>query len=311
MSDTPLLQSDTHHPDEEALFPIREVSRQTGVNSVTLRAWERRYGLIKPLRTSKGHRLYSTEHVTRVQCILEWLDRGVAISRVRELLDRPEPAAALVDDTDNTWQLYFTQMHTAVKSFNENRLDDALNQALALYPVESVVQRLIQPLLTQLQQEWLNLPVGAALEKQFLFGYLRTKLGMRLFHANRTQPGKTLLLAGLTSDTEEVELLLQGAIASALGFRVISLGTAIPIREIPLALDHTQADALLLHSDQRLDRSMVLSELPRLRQLYPHLAIAMHGHCSQIHQQAFAELAIQTSTEAPHLLMRKLLQPGS
>ncbi len=41
-----------------ATIPIREISRLTGVNSVTIRAWERRYGLIKPLRTNKGHRLY-------------------------------------------------------------------------------------------------------------------------------------------------------------------------------------------------------------------------------------------------------------
>ena len=44
---------------EEELYPIRTVSSLTGVNSITLRAWERRYGLIKPVRTPKGHRLYT------------------------------------------------------------------------------------------------------------------------------------------------------------------------------------------------------------------------------------------------------------
>ena len=48
---------------DEGWLPIREVARQTGVNAVTLRAWERRYGLIVPQRTPKGHRLYSAEHV--------------------------------------------------------------------------------------------------------------------------------------------------------------------------------------------------------------------------------------------------------
>ena len=38
---------------------ISEVCQQTGVAAVTLRAWERRYGLIKPKRTPKGHRLFS------------------------------------------------------------------------------------------------------------------------------------------------------------------------------------------------------------------------------------------------------------
>ena len=42
---------DAPHRQEE-LFPIREVARLTGINPVTLRAWERRYGLIQPVRTS-------------------------------------------------------------------------------------------------------------------------------------------------------------------------------------------------------------------------------------------------------------------
>src|SRR3546814_18236862 len=60
-------------------LPIREVARQTGVNAVTLRAWERRYGLIVPHRTPKGHRLFNAEHVQRILSILTWIDRGVAV----------------------------------------------------------------------------------------------------------------------------------------------------------------------------------------------------------------------------------------
>lgn len=40
--------------DSEGLYPIREVARLTGINPVTLRAWERRYGLIEPKRTEVG-----------------------------------------------------------------------------------------------------------------------------------------------------------------------------------------------------------------------------------------------------------------
>ncbi|MGB8712343.1 MAG: MerR family transcriptional regulator, partial [Onishia taeanensis] len=80
------------HPADTPLYPIREVSRLTGVNSVTLRAWERRYGLIRPQRTAKGHRLYAYEDVERVEHILQWLNRGVPVSQVRELLDQPAPA---------------------------------------------------------------------------------------------------------------------------------------------------------------------------------------------------------------------------
>ena len=62
----------------EDLLPIGELARRTGVNPVTLRAWERRYGLLKPQRTAKGHRLYPLEQVERVEAVLAWLGQARA-----------------------------------------------------------------------------------------------------------------------------------------------------------------------------------------------------------------------------------------
>lgn len=75
----------------DGLLPIREVARITGVNAVTLRAWERRYGLIVPLRTAKGHRLYDDTHIERIRDIVTWLNRGVAVSQIRTLLGTSTP----------------------------------------------------------------------------------------------------------------------------------------------------------------------------------------------------------------------------
>ncbi|MGB1092845.1 MAG: MerR family transcriptional regulator, partial [Oceanobacter sp.] len=68
-------------------YPIREFARITGVNPATLRAWERRYGIIRPLRTEKGHRFFNEDHVARVRQILYWLEQGYPIRQVRLLLD--------------------------------------------------------------------------------------------------------------------------------------------------------------------------------------------------------------------------------
>lgn len=61
-------------PEPEGLFPIRTVAQLTGVNPITLRAWERCYGLIQPVRTAKGHRLYSAEDIHTIRRILGFLD---------------------------------------------------------------------------------------------------------------------------------------------------------------------------------------------------------------------------------------------
>ena len=97
MSNTP--GTDYSQALAEGWLPIREVSRITGVNAVTLRAWERRYGLIVPHRTAKGHRLFSTEHIQRIQQILLWLNRGVSVSQIKPLLNAP-PTLAPAPDSD-------------------------------------------------------------------------------------------------------------------------------------------------------------------------------------------------------------------
>jgi MerR family transcriptional regulator, light-induced transcriptional regulator len=84
--------NDTDIPPGDGLFPIRHVCAETGINPVTLRAWERRYGLIRPLRTPKGHRLYSAEDIERIRRILSLLEEGVAVSQVNRVLRHDAPA---------------------------------------------------------------------------------------------------------------------------------------------------------------------------------------------------------------------------
>ena len=81
--------------EQEQLFPIREVARLTGVNPVTLRAWEWRYGLIVPTRTESGHRLYSMTDIERVRSIFGWIGRGVAVNEIGTLLPRAAPLQTL------------------------------------------------------------------------------------------------------------------------------------------------------------------------------------------------------------------------
>ena len=61
-------------------IPIRLLSELTGVAATTLRAWEKRYQLLTPRRTTKGHRLYSQQDVALVKEIVAKLQAGISIS---------------------------------------------------------------------------------------------------------------------------------------------------------------------------------------------------------------------------------------
>ncbi len=209
--------------------PIREVARITGVNPVTLRAWERRYGLIVPRRTAKGHRLYDDSHVQRIQSIVSWLNRGVAVSQVKQLLDARQ-SINLAEH--NQWGGLHDEMMRAVGGLNERQLDDAFNRALALYPPRTLCRHLLLPLLLSLEQRW-HSPFGADLERAVFQSWLRTKLGTRLYHANRQHHGAPLLLLNLCEQRFEPGLWLCAWLVSSAGCPVDLLEWPVPLNELP------------------------------------------------------------------------------
>ncbi len=73
-----------------AYYPIRIVSSETGVNAITLRAWERRYGLITPKRTAKGHRLYTEQDIRLIRQVVALLNRGIPISQAQAMINNGE-----------------------------------------------------------------------------------------------------------------------------------------------------------------------------------------------------------------------------
>ena len=74
-----------------AYYSIGEVAERCGINPVTLRAWQRRYGLLKPQRSEGGHRQFDEEDVQRIEEIKRWIDRGVSVGKVKALLEGHQP----------------------------------------------------------------------------------------------------------------------------------------------------------------------------------------------------------------------------
>jgi len=251
---------------DDAVYPIRTISNLTGVNAVTLRAWERRYGLIKPQRTAKGHRLYTAHDLERIRQVLALLDQGVAISQTRRLLDQPIAAAARSEaDGADVWQDYQDRVLDALQSFDEVSLDNTYNDALSLYPVELVHERLVTPLLRLLGQRWKATPGGVA-EEHFFSVYLRNKLGARISYLNQHSRGSLLLLACLPGEQHEFGMLMFALTAIAHGYRVILFGANLPLDQIPYVLQRRRCDAVVLSGSTRQTRAVLSEKLAELVQ---------------------------------------------
>ncbi|WP_413792617.1 MULTISPECIES: MerR family transcriptional regulator [unclassified Pseudomonas] len=239
-------------------LPIREVARQTGVNAITLRAWERRYGLIVPHRTPKGHRLFNAEHVQRIRSILTWIDRGVAVSKIKPLLDTPPPTEP-AQPPENDWQRQRHAFVLAVTQLAERQIDDLVNQAMALYPPWTVCEQLLLPLLAELHLRWQG-QFGAQLERVFLYSWLRSKFGSRIYHNNRQLRGAPLLLVSHSDLPQEPHLWLTAWLASSADCPVEVFDSPLPAGELALAVERLKARGVLLYSSHAIN----LPQLPRL-----------------------------------------------
>ena len=250
-------------PPAEGLLPIRTVSALTGVNAITLRAWERRYGRVIPQRTPKGHRLYTQQDVGRINRIVELLEQGISVGHVKPLLDQApgDVATPSAIDEGDTWKDQQDRMLGAIEEFDEQALDRIYNDTLSLYPLDIVNQRLTTPLLRLLGERWKKRDTGIA-EEHFFSLYLRNKLGARIHHMNQRGNGPLLLLACLPGELHETGLLFFALAAVDAGFHVLILGANTPLQQIHAVLDRKPCAAVVLSGSSRPARGVLDTELP-------------------------------------------------
>jgi len=231
---------------DSGLYPIGTVSELTGVNAITLRAWERRYGLFEPVRKASGHRLYTQQHIDLINRIVSLLERGMRIGQVRAHLDAEQARAEEgTGTTQAVWQRYLERMLAGVVQFDERALEETYGEALAIYPVKTVTEELLTPLLMELGRRWED-GEGSVAEEHFFGCYLRSKLGARFHHRVRAEGGPKLLLACLPGDRHETGLLLFALAANDAGYHTIVLGADMPLEELPAAARKTGCAAIVL-----------------------------------------------------------------
>lgn len=238
--------------NEKHYLPIRQVAELTGVNPITLRAWERRYELIVPHRTAKGHRVYSDQDIARIHQILQLLDQGIPISQTKSLLDKATTGGQ-VQLQQQSWQHYLEQLRNAIANFNLAELDQQYNELLSLYPIDVVTEKIILPTMQYLGEQWQNEISGIA-QEHFFSTYLRNKIGARLHHELASSHNQRLIFACLPEERHEFGLLLFALFAIRKGYQPIILGTNLPITQLVPAQEKIQAAAIILRGELNPDR---------------------------------------------------------
>jgi DNA-binding transcriptional MerR regulator len=191
-----------------AYYSIGDVAERCGINPVTLRAWQRRYGLLKPQRSEGGHRQFDEEDVRRIEEIKRWIERGVPVGKVKALLDKDKtPEAA-------DWSLMQEEMMATLRQVNPTRLRTRIANLVREYPVDSLIDQVFEPVRLRLSLDQVTARVMCSL----LDGALIDNAVFHLAEA-RKKAGRDALLIGWDID-DRTRLWLEAWRLSQSGWRI-------------------------------------------------------------------------------------------
>ncbi|MBN1119814.1 MAG: cobalamin-dependent protein [Anaerolineae bacterium] len=237
----------------DPLLNIKAVSQSTGIEPVTLRAWERRYGVPNPARSEQGYRLYSERDIAILRWLKAKVDAGVTIMRAVALLHSQEPSVgtslvpspAVSVSAGASFESMTAELIEAGRRFDTQQVQRVMTQAFALFSVEEVCTHLILPVLELIGERWESGDTSLQVE-HFITGLIRQQLlaiGASLPLPSR--PGR--VIAGCApGDWHEMGTLILTLFLRRRGFEVIYLGQAVGLDRLEEALDAVQPDVIIL-----------------------------------------------------------------
>lgn len=149
-------QFNPHASSDVPLYNIQAVAASTGVPSITLRSWERRYGVPEPKRDSKGYRLYSDRDIAVTRWLKERVQEGMGISRAVNLLYVLKQGDTTVSEVPTTLDFDSLQekLLSAIDRMDEDAVGRVIAEGLMVGTVEEVGLRLLQPALYEIGERW-------------------------------------------------------------------------------------------------------------------------------------------------------------
>jgi MerR family transcriptional regulator, light-induced transcriptional regulator len=235
----------------ETVLRIGELSRRSGVSPELLRAWERRYELLRPTRSPGGLRLYSLEDLERVRLMRQHIDGGLAAAEAATLVSRTPVGDAAADTPALSRAGAQQELAAALDAFDEPAAQAVIDRQLATTTLDSFLSEVVLPYLRELGERWERGKASVA-QEHFASSVLRGRL-LGLARGWGLGLGPLALLACLPGEQHELGLVAFGLALRARGWRVGYLGGDAPLDTVSRAADDLRPGLVVLStvSDDR------------------------------------------------------------
>src|SRR3954447_7126199 len=288
-------------PDERPTLRIGELSRRVGVSDHLLRAWETRYGLLHPSRSTGGYRLYSEADADRIRRMKEHLAAGLSAAEAAHAVlaeaggtSVDVRAAAGVSVTELA-----VSLREALESFDEPTAQAVLDRLLSDLSLPTVLRDVVMPYLADLGARWQQGTASVA-QEHFASFVLRGRLsGLARGWGNGRGP--LAVLACPVLELHDLALMVFGIVLNRQGWRISYLGTSTPIGDLARAAETTHPELVVISASASDVLEPLRDELASLAARFP-LALAGPGVSAELARAVGARhLPGDPVTEAEHL----------
>jgi len=235
-------------------YPIRAAANLTGLSIDTLRAWERRYQAVTPMRGTRG-RAYGEEHIRRLILLRDAVARGHAIGQVagmgdgdlEKLLLAPAAIAnsSVREKEEQPASDVLAPIVAAIESFDYASANFHLGRLAVLLPVDKLVSEVVFPLMCLVGDRWHDGTLTIA-QEHMTSSILRNLLGGLVRLGTSSNPSQRILFATPSGEMHEFGILAAAMLAVASGFEALYLGSSLPALEIVAAAKRTSPRAVVM-----------------------------------------------------------------
>jgi DNA-binding transcriptional MerR regulator/methylmalonyl-CoA mutase cobalamin-binding subunit len=263
--------------EQEGKYNIKAASKILGIQPGTLRAWERRYRMVAPIRNESGHRLYTEDHIR----ILKWLSKKVAlgftISQAVSLLENNQNFAEMIPlNEGNQVAKFSNELLGSLLNFNEVKSQEIINAVFGMFTTEKVINDIFEPLLSEIGNQWEAGKITSAQER-FATVLLESRIRMIFFSLPQNNFLPKVITVCSPGERHEMGLLLFSLYMRRKGFEVIHLGAGITEMDIMAALQTIQPDLLFLSCTIHENLTSVLSIVTEIALNNQKLRIGIGG----------------------------------
>jgi DNA-binding transcriptional MerR regulator len=261
---------------------IGEMSQRTGVSPDLLRAWERRYGLLRPRRTAGGTRLYSGTDEARVRLMRRYLTDGLPPAQAAEMVTaarltvRPGEGVSV---SPGEVAAAHEEMHASLDRFDETSAQRALERLFSTYSPLTVVRDVMMPYLHEIGERWTAGHVSVA-QEHFATNFLHARL-LAFARGWDRGLGPRALLACAPAELHTFGLITFGVALHQFGWRITYLGADTTVAMVEEAAAHIKPDLVVIFAAVPERVAPIVDELTVLSERWP-TAIAGAGASSAV-----------------------------